>query len=59
MRYMIQSKTSGEIYVSDGKWACGPLRHQDTGRELLDYDLDNDAPDWVADEDGRILRASE
>lgn len=56
MLYMIQSKTSGEIYVSNGHKACGPLDHSVIQHPLSDYNLDNEAPDWVAERQGRILR---
>ncbi len=62
-RYMIRSATTGEVYVSDGYNACGPLHHLDVEATLdeynatLDqYNLDTEAPAWVAEMDGIILR---
>lgn len=54
--YMIQSTKTGEVYVSDGTNACGPLDSTDRDATLADYNLDNEAPDWVANREGRIIR---
>jgi len=58
-RYLIQSTQTGETYASDGGFASGPLRQEDTYAPLADYALDDEAPDWVAAREGRILRDEE
>ena len=52
---MIQSTETGEIYVSDGTRSCGPIDHSMKDHPLGDFHLDNEAPDWVALWDGKIL----
>ena len=56
MLYMIRDPKGGEIYVSDGISACGPLHHTNIGAPLDQYNLDEPAPDWVAEMDGIVLR---
>lgn len=56
MRYMIRSHETGEVYVSDGTYACGPLDSTDQSAPLDTYNLDNEAPDWVTQKSGIIER---
>lgn len=58
MRYIIRSKDTGEVYVSDGTWACGPLDSSVRNAPLEDYNLDNESPDWVANKEGIIEKES-
>jgi hypothetical protein len=58
-RYMIRSTQSGEVYVSDGIYACGPLDDKVQERPLEDFDLDFPAPDWVAAREGKIMRVEQ
>ncbi len=54
---MIQSAESGEIYVSDGTRACGPVDHSMKDHPPGDFHLEIEAPDRVASRGGKILRA--
>lgn len=58
--YVIQSSDTGETYVSDGTYACGPLTSSQKvdalTSDLSDWELDSEAPDWVASRDGKMIR---
>lgn len=67
-RYLIQSALTGEVYVSDGEYSCGPLYHSEwmdsenqvrRGLDLDDFNLDDEASDWMRERDGRILLLSD
>src|SRR5512138_3729240 len=64
-RYLIQSKTTGEVFACDGKYACGPLHHSEwmdhatngarADLDLEDFNYDDAADPWLVQREGRVL----